>query len=291
MEFVIGVLALLFVVFVTLGVIAAVRAVRAVKRGVERTGAQVRRTVEETALKAKTAQPGPVGEVARVRLELRSSIDSTRLALETGAGDDASLREAIGLLDRLHDHARQVDGELRLLMEREPDRARIAERLPDVRKRVDTIKESADSLRFAAQDRAGQYDAEGLSALREQIEIESGALRGWREPPAGGAPALDAERTPDGEAARRLRGPDAAEALERGTGEALERGTGEALERGTGEAGASGTSGASEAGAAPETDTGTDAGADVDTEAGAGAAGKQPRKLPDLRKGRPQSAP
>ncbi|MCT2590406.1 hypothetical protein LHJ74_10860 [Streptomyces sp. N2-109] len=187
MEFVIGVLALLVVVCVTLGVVAAVKTVRAVKRGVERTGAQVRRTVEETTLKARTAQPGAVGEVARVRMELRSSIDSTRRALEAGADGDPSLREALGLLDRLHDHARQLDGELRLLMEREPDRVRIAERLPEVRKRVSTIRESADSLRFAAQDRAHQFDAEGLTSLREQIEIESGALRGWQEP-SGGVP-------------------------------------------------------------------------------------------------------
>lgn len=189
MEFVIGVLALLVVVCVALGIVATVRTVRAVKRGVERTGAQVRRTVEETTLKARTAQPGPVGEVARVRMELRSSIDSTRRALEAGAADDPSLREALGLLDRLHDHARQLDGELRLLMEREPDRARIAERLPDVRERVGTIRESADSLRFAAQERAQQFDAEGLAALRAQIEIESGALRTWQEAPGGSSRA------------------------------------------------------------------------------------------------------
>ncbi|MGX9226971.1 hypothetical protein ACWV95_13180 [Streptomyces albus] len=70
----------LLLAFFVLGGIATVRTVRAVKRGVERTGAQVRRTVEETTLKARSAQPGPVGEAARIRLELRSSIDGTRAA-------------------------------------------------------------------------------------------------------------------------------------------------------------------------------------------------------------------
>ncbi len=183
MEYVIGVLALLFVMCAVLGVFLAVRTVRAVKNGVERTGAQVRRTVEETALKAKAVQPGPVGEMARIRLELRRSIDSTRAALEPAAAADPSLREAIGLLDRLHGHARQVDGELRLLMDREPDRARVAEQLSGARERVAHIRESADSLRFAAQDRARSLDTDGLTALREQIDIESGALRGWCDAP------------------------------------------------------------------------------------------------------------
>jgi hypothetical protein len=188
-EYVIGVLVLLFVVCVVLGGYLAVRAVRAVKNGVERTGAQVRRTVEETTLKAKAVQPGPVGEIARIRLELRASIDSTRAALEPAAAADPSLREALGLLDRLHGHARQLDGELRLLMDREPDRARVADQLPGARERVAHIRQSADSLRFAAQDRARSLDVDGLSALREQIDIESGALRGWRDtprPPVGG---------------------------------------------------------------------------------------------------------
>lgn len=212
MAFVIGVLALLVVVCVALGIVATVRTVRAVKRGVERTGAQVRRTVEETTLKARTAQPGPVGEIARVRMELRSSIDSTRRALEAGAADDPSLREALSLLDRLHDHARQLDGELRLLMEGEPDRARIAERLPDVRKRVGTIRESADSLRFAAQERAQQFDAEGLAALRAQIEIESGALRTWQQAVA-----------PEGERRPRLTKPAETAGVEAPGADALER--------------------------------------------------------------------
>lgn len=195
MEVVIAVVALLFVLSVAAGTYAAVKAVRAVQRGVERTGIQVRRTVEETGLRARSAQPGPVGELARVRLSLRTSIDSTRRALEAGAVDDPSLQEAVGLLDRLHEHARRLDGELSLLMAGEPDKVRIAERLPEARERVTRIRSSADSLRFAAQDRARRGEVEGFDALQQQIEIEAGALRHWEDTARGGhaqpGPAVD----------------------------------------------------------------------------------------------------
>jgi hypothetical protein len=184
-EVVIGVLVLFSVLFFALSVILGVRAARAIRRGVEHTGVQVRRTVEESALKARSTRPGPMGELARSRLELRSSVDGARRALEAGVEQDPSLREALGLLGRLREHAHRLDGELQLLMEREPDKARVAERMPDVRERVAHIKESADSLRFAAQDRVQQHDAEGLAGLREQIEIESDALRHWQGTEAG----------------------------------------------------------------------------------------------------------
>ncbi|MGP3990042.1 hypothetical protein [Streptomyces sp. 3N207] len=179
------VIVLVFVLAVLIfGTVVTLRVVRAVKRGVERTGAQVRRTAEETVLKARSVQSGPIGEAARIRLELRASIDSTRAELEAGARNDPSLTEAVDLLDKLHEHARHLDGELRLLMEREPDHSRVASRLPEARERMRHIKKSADSLRHAAQDRARQFDAEGLSALRDRIDIESGALRHWTPGPA-----------------------------------------------------------------------------------------------------------
>lgn len=208
MEFVIGLLAFLFVLFVVLGAVATVKTVRAVRRGVERTGQQVRRTVEETTLKARSAQPGPVGELARVRLELRSSLDSTRRALETGTRHDPSLSEAAGLLDRLDEHARQLDGELRLLMEREPDRSRIAARIPDARERADRIRASADSLRFAAQDRARRHDEDGLAALSDQIEIEAGALRHWTASASEAAPGTAPGTAASGTAASGAQSPE-----------------------------------------------------------------------------------
>ncbi|GAA1925567.1 hypothetical protein GCM10009716_37290 [Streptomyces sodiiphilus] len=191
MEIVLAVVLLSFVMFVAL----TVRAVRAVKRGVERTGREVRRSLSDTALRARAAQPGLTGEVARTRRELRSSIDSTRAVLRAGSSDDPALREALGLLDQLHGHARQLDRELDVLMAGEPDRARIAARLPELRERADRIRNSADSLRFAAQDRAHRHDTDALDALHQQIDIEAGALRHWAPatPPPDSTPPVGPE--------------------------------------------------------------------------------------------------
>ncbi len=178
MEAVIGVVALLLLLFVAAGTIAAVKTVRAVRRGVERTGTQARRVVEETALRAKSTQPGVAGELAELRLRLRTSITGTRQALEAGSASDASLKEAAGLLDRLREHAYALDDQLKL-MEREPDRSRVAARLPELRERTARVTHSADSLRWAAQDRARQFADDELAALNRQIEIEAGALRHW----------------------------------------------------------------------------------------------------------------
>lgn len=181
-----AVVSLLMLFCVVLAVVAVVRTARAVNRGVERASLQVRRGIDETGLKVKAAQPGAVGQVARLRLELRSSIETARSELTAGVTDDHSLRESVGLLDRLHEHARVLDQELAGLADREPDRARISSRLPEMRTRVTQIKESADSLRYAAQERASQHDEDGLAALREQIDIESGALRHWAPSPGSG---------------------------------------------------------------------------------------------------------
>lgn len=186
MEIAAAVILLLFASFVTLGVVATVRTVRAVKRGVERTGLQARRMVEDTTLRARSiAQPGPVGRLAELRLALRTSIVSTGEALESDAAADPSLAEAVGLLARLRGHAKQLDAELRLL-EREPDRERIAARLPELEERTRRITRSADSLRWAAQDRARQFAHDDLAALGRDIEVEAGALRHWTPtaPPA-----------------------------------------------------------------------------------------------------------
>ncbi|WP_181785643.1 hypothetical protein [Streptomyces phytophilus] len=188
MDVVVALLALFFVLCVAAGVVLTVKATRAVKRGVERTVADTRKTVQETTLKARRAvQPGAAGDIAGLRLTLRSSVDSTRRELEHAVQGDPGLRESIGLLDRLHEYARQVDGELRLL-EREPDKSRVAERLPELRSRAERIAQSANSLRWAAQDRARHTaeDEDGLDALTTQIDLETGALRHW-------TPAADQE--------------------------------------------------------------------------------------------------
>ncbi|HLL32876.1 MAG TPA: hypothetical protein VK545_03055 [Streptomyces sp.] len=203
MEAVIAVVALLFVLFVALGVYAAVKVVGAAKRGVDRTITQARRTVEDHTLRAKSfAQPGPVGEIAQLRLKLRTSMRATQDALHAGAVEDESLKESLGLFQRLSAHGHELDAELRRL-ESEPDRAALTERLPGLRERTERITRSADSLRWAARDRARRFADDDLDTLSAQIDVEAGALRHWttEEPPASSAPPPPWPEAPAADAA------------------------------------------------------------------------------------------
>ncbi|MER5749999.1 hypothetical protein [Streptomyces sp. NPDC002088] len=179
MEAVITVFALLFLLFVVLGAYATVKVVGAAKRGVDRTITQARRTVEDHTLRAKSfAQPGPAGEIAQLRLQLRTSMRATQEALHAGVAEDESLKESLGLFERLSAHGRELDHDLKR-MESEPDRTTLAERLPGLRERTERITKSADSLRWAARDRARQFADDDLDSLSAQIDVEAGALRHW----------------------------------------------------------------------------------------------------------------
>ncbi|QIP86541.1 hypothetical protein GLX30_23825 [Streptomyces sp. Tu 2975] len=179
MEAAIMILALLFFAFVALGVYVGVKAVKAAKRGVERTVTQARRTVEDTALRAKSyGQPGVTGELAQLRLKLRTSMRATQEALNAGAAEDASLSESLALFRRLSAHGHELDEELRRL-EREPDRATVGSLMPGLRERTERITRSAESLRWAARDRAQKFAEDDLDALSSQIDMEAGALRHW----------------------------------------------------------------------------------------------------------------
>lgn len=199
MEAVIMVFALLFVLFLGLGAYATVKVVGAAKRGVDRTLTQARRTVEDHTLRAKSfTQVGPAGEIAQLRLKLRTSMRATQDTLRAGAAEDQSLKEALGLFQRLSVHGHELDAELRRL-ESEPDRATLTGRLPELRERTERITHSAESLRWAARDRAGRFADDDLDALSTQIDVESGALRHWTTadsgatpPPWPEAPATDA---------------------------------------------------------------------------------------------------
>uniref|UniRef100_A0AAU2A747 Secreted protein n=1 Tax=Streptomyces sp. NBC_00093 TaxID=2975649 RepID=A0AAU2A747_9ACTN len=196
MEAAVAVVALLFLLFVVLGVYATVKVIGAAKRGVDRTITQARRTVEDTTLRAKSyAQLGPAGELAQLRLKLRTSMRSTQDALHAGVAEDESLKESLGLFERLSAHGHELDAELKRL-ESEPDRGTLAGRLPDLRERTDQITQAADSLRWAARDRASRFANDDLDSLRTQIDVEAGALRHWTTaaeptptPPATPAPA------------------------------------------------------------------------------------------------------
>ncbi|WP_066942608.1 hypothetical protein [Streptomyces lushanensis] len=184
MEVVIVILALLFVAFVSLGVFVSVKAVGAAKRGVDRTISNARRTVEDTTLRARSlGQIGVSGELAQLRVRLRTSMRATQEMLQAGVAEDASLSESVALFQRLSAHGRELDEELRRL-ERDPDRARVAEHLQELRERTERITHSADSLRWAARDRARKFAEDDLSSLSAQIDVESGALRHWSEPAA-----------------------------------------------------------------------------------------------------------
>ncbi|MBD9723421.1 hypothetical protein PV755_24785 [Streptomyces caniscabiei] len=184
MEAVIAVVALFFVLLVVLGAYATVKAVGAAKRGVDRTITQAKRTVEDTTLRARSlAQPGPVGQLADLRLKLRTSMRATQEALHAGVGEDESLKESLALFDQLSKHGKELDAELRRL-EPEPDRAKVAQRLPALRERTERIIKSADSLRWAAHDRARKFAEDDLDTLSAQIDVEAGALRHWTTEPA-----------------------------------------------------------------------------------------------------------
>jgi len=168
------ILLLFFLIFATLATVAIVKTTRAVKRGVERRTAHARRIVEDQRLRARRfAQPGDNGVLTQLRLDLRSSIDTTFEAMER-----AHLPEAAALLARLNDHARTLDGELKLL-EREPDKARVAAQLPSLTERTQRITHSADALRWAAQDRVHHATGDDLASLTREIDIEATALRHW----------------------------------------------------------------------------------------------------------------
>lgn len=179
MEAVILILALIFVTFVALGVFVTVKVAKAAKRGVERTVTQARRTVEDGTLRAKSyGQVGVVGELAQLRLTLRTSMRATQDALDAGVAEDASLSESMALFRRLSAHGHELDDELKRL-EREPDRATVASLLPGLRERTERITHSAESLRWAARDRARKFADDDLDALSAQIDVEAGALRHW----------------------------------------------------------------------------------------------------------------
>ncbi|MGW5615432.1 hypothetical protein [Streptomyces sp. NPDC003877] len=193
MEAVIAVFALLVVLFVVLGAYATVKVVGAAKRGVDRGITQARRTVEEHTLRAKSfAQPGAAGELAQLRLKLRTSMRATQDALQAAVAEDASLKESVGLFERLSAHGHELDDELRRL-ESEPNRGALAERLPDLRERTERIVQSADALRWAARDRARRFADDDLDTLSAQIDMEAGALRHWTAPdtPATSAPVSE----------------------------------------------------------------------------------------------------
>ncbi|MFF8829547.1 hypothetical protein [Streptomyces sp. NPDC015131] len=244
----IAILALLFVVFVALGAYLAVKAVQATKRGVDRTLTQARRTVEDTTLRAKSygkayGAGGVRAELAELRLSLRTSMRATQDALEAGAAEDASLKESLELFQRLSAHGHELDADLKRL-ERDPDRAGVTAHLDDLRERTGRIVHSAESLRWAARDRARKFADDDLVTLSAQIDVESGALRHWTGVEQDAASWRDENAAGAGTSG--AAGPGAAGSAATGSGAT-----------GSGAAGSSGAAGAGQE--TPSSDAGADA--------------------------------
>ncbi|MGW0902405.1 hypothetical protein [Streptomyces sp. NPDC002853] len=203
MEAVGVIVALLVLLFVVFGAYMTVKAVGAAKRGVDRTISQARRSVEDTTLRARSfAQVGTAGELAQLRLKLRTSMRATQDALQAGVVEDASLKESLGLFERLSAHGHELDDELRRL-ERDPDKTSLASRLPALRERTAQITKSADSLRWAVRDRSHRFADDDLDSLSSQIDLETGALRHWtKEPAPTQAPAAWPEPEPAADAGK-----------------------------------------------------------------------------------------
>ncbi|MDT0270650.1 hypothetical protein RM844_30695 [Streptomyces sp. DSM 44915] len=203
---------LVFLAMTVAGVVVAVRrVVREVGRRAGQAQQELRRRAERAALTARANQPGPVGEVARIRKDLRASVANTRSLLLAGVAQDDSLREALALCEQLAGHAERLDGELHALVaDGERNRAWISARLPELRGRAERIRASAESLREAARERARHDEGGDLDSLQERIALETKALRHWspaerpdvpapgdarqrRIDPAGGGPAAGGE--------------------------------------------------------------------------------------------------
>lgn len=200
------VLAALFVVCVVLGVYAAVRTKRAVQRQLEERVPQVRKAAEDMALKTRSAtRPGAAGNVAELRLTVRNSLESTRGVLRQGASEDSQLTEALALCQRMEEQGRELDEELRVL-EREPAKPRVQEKLPQLRERADRITHSSDALRWAAQDRMRRSSDDDLTQLTRDVEMEAGALRHWTPTSeTEAAPQPDAVSAQESKRRKRLR--------------------------------------------------------------------------------------
>ena len=193
MEAVILILGLLFVAFMALGVYVSVKVDRrgeAWRGPHDHAGAPHGRGDHAA---GEELRPGGSGRRAGPAAARRCGrrCGPPRRRCRRASAEDASLSESLGLFQRLSVHGRELDDELKRL-EREPDRATVASLLPGLKQRTERITHSAESLRWAARDRARQFADDDLAALNTQIDVEAGALRHWtvEEPSAGAGAAV-----------------------------------------------------------------------------------------------------
>ncbi len=179
-EAVITVIALLFLLFVVLGAYATVKVIGAAKRGVDRT-------ISRPAARSRTPPCVPRPSLSRARrgrspLTLRTSMRATQDAPAPRRGR-GRVPEGVPGAVRATQCARARAGRR---AEAPGERSRTRGRSPrgsELRERTERITQSADSLRWAARDRARRFAADDLDSLSEQIDVEAGALRHWTTEP------------------------------------------------------------------------------------------------------------
>jgi hypothetical protein len=159
-------------------------ALRGLHRRVRAVGGRAR-------LAARAYGVGPVSEVARLRREMGRSLAGARRALAAARAVHSPVGDAPSLLARLELAATSVDAELQML-EAQPDRLRIAARLPGPRSRAEAIRSSAAHL-VEGLLAAASHDGDELSLLQAACAVEAEALRSSARPslpphqvPAGG---------------------------------------------------------------------------------------------------------
>ncbi|KWX04758.1 hypothetical protein TH66_06130 [Carbonactinospora thermoautotrophica] len=121
------------------------------------------------------AGQGVTAEAARLRLELRTALDSTRRALAAAQAAGWPVGDAPSLVRRLERAAAEVDARLRILgSERGP--AWAADQLPRLRQQVRTVTESCGELRAGLSRHGLDVGDAELNHLREDCRIEGQAL-------------------------------------------------------------------------------------------------------------------
>ncbi|MCX9193421.1 hypothetical protein C3Y87_18860 [Carbonactinospora thermoautotrophica] len=145
-----------------------------------RLAVAARARASELADRARTratalAGQGVTAEAARLRLELRTALDSTRRALAAAQAAGWPVGDAPSLVRRLERAAAEVDARLRILgSERGP--AWAADQLPRLRQQVRTVTESCGELRAGLSRHGLDVGDAELNHLREDCRIEGQAL-------------------------------------------------------------------------------------------------------------------
>jgi hypothetical protein len=119
---------------------------------------------------------GRHGEVLKLRVRLKETIDSGQAAIDIAARTDGHRGELPRLFDRLKRESVALESQLRLL-ESENDSTVLDEALPTARSRVDDVAHLVRRLRSAVASGLGSISEDSLTALRSEVDREVIAVR------------------------------------------------------------------------------------------------------------------